>query len=54
VQSPAKETIEVFDFACKLLLRADKPAGEAVYNLDMPAGVTIVKGSSGWTRKVKN
>lgn len=54
VQSPAKETIEVFDFAGKLLLRADKPAGEAVYNLDMPAGVTIVKGSSGWTRKVKN
>ena len=54
VQSPAKETIEVFDFAGKLLLRADKAAGEAVYDLDMPAGVTIVKGSSGWTRKVKN
>ena len=54
VQSPAKETIEVFDFAGKLLLRADKPAGEAVYDLDMPTGVTIVKGSSGWTRKVKN
>ena len=53
VTSPVRETVEVYTFGGKLVFRTVKPAGEAVYDLVMPEGAAIVRGSSGWTKKVK-
>ena len=30
-----------------------KQPGETVFDLNVPRGIVIVKGSSGWVRKVK-
>ncbi len=53
VTSPVRETVEVYTFGGKLVFRTVKPVGEAVYDLVMPEGAAIVRGSSGWTKKVK-
>jgi hypothetical protein len=52
VNSPVAEQITVYSVNGALLLRAQKAAGEARFNLSgLPRGVLIVKGGSGWTRK---
>jgi uncharacterized protein YjdB len=53
VDSPASETIAVYDFNGQLLFSGKKPQGKAVFTIDNQAGKqpVIVTGSSGWTEK---
>jgi hypothetical protein len=53
VDSPASETISVYDFNGQLLFADKKPQGKTVFVLANPIGgkIVIVKGSSGWTKK---
>jgi lipopolysaccharide export system protein LptA len=53
IDSPAAETIYVYSFTGKLLHTATKASGKAVF--DLPAEkLLIVRGSSGWARKLVN
>jgi hypothetical protein len=53
VNTPAAEQIAVYSVSGQLLYRAQKTAGPAVFDLNgLPRGVRIVRGSSGWVRKV--
>ena len=53
VQSPAAETVRVYAASGRLLYSFQKPAGKASYSIDRSTGaVWIVKGSSGWVKKV--
>jgi hypothetical protein len=53
VNTPSAERIDVYSVSGSLLYQAQKPAGEATFNLShLPKGVYIVKGSSGWTEKI--
>jgi hypothetical protein len=54
VNSSAAERIDVYSINGALLYQAQKASGEATFNLNrLNRGVLIVKGSSGWTRKVR-
>jgi len=48
-----KEVIEVYALTGVIVYRAMKQPGETVFDLNVPRGIVIVKGSSGWVRKVK-
>jgi hypothetical protein len=53
IDSPASETVYIYSFAGKLLYTATKPAGQAIF--DAPSEkLLIVRGTSGWRRKVIN
>jgi hypothetical protein len=53
VNTSAAEQIAVYSVSGQLLYRVQKPAGLAVFDLNsLPRGVLIVRGSSGWVRKV--
>jgi hypothetical protein len=54
VDSPASETIAVYDFNGRLLFSGKKPQGKTVFTVGNPAGgkLVIVKGSSGWIKKM--
>jgi hypothetical protein len=54
VDSPANETVAIYDFSGQLLFAGKKPQGKAVFTLANPAGgkAVIVKGGSGWTKKL--
>jgi hypothetical protein len=54
VDSPAGETIAAYDFGGRLLFTGKKPQGKAVFTVGNSAGgkIVIVKGSSGWTKKI--
>jgi hypothetical protein len=54
VNSPTNETITVYNFNGRLLFTGEKPQGKAVFTVGNPAGgkIAIVKGSSGWTKKI--
>jgi len=53
VDSPVDETIQVYSVHGVLLYRFEKPAGKASYLITQSKGVVlIVKGSSGWVKKV--
>jgi uncharacterized protein YjdB len=52
VDSPASEQISVYTVGGALLYRQDKPAGETVLTVNLPKGILIVRGSSGWSRKL--
>jgi len=53
VNSPVAETIQVYSVNGVLLCNFQKPAGAADYPLsNAPGSVLIVKGSSGWVKKV--
>jgi hypothetical protein len=53
VNTPVAERIDVYAISGALLYQAQKAAGEATFNFShMPKGVLIVRGSSGWTRKI--
>jgi hypothetical protein len=54
VIAPTAERIDVYSAGGALLHRSQKPPGEATLNLNLlpDNGILIVKGSSGWTRKI--
>jgi hypothetical protein len=53
IQSPAAEKVTIFSISGLRLWQSSKPAGEMAFNIShLPNGVLIVKGGSGWTRKV--
>lgn len=53
VNTPQAERIEVYSAAGQLLHRVQKAAGAAAFDLNgLPRGVLIVRGSSGWVKKV--
>ncbi|MDR3268469.1 MAG: T9SS type A sorting domain-containing protein [Tannerella sp.] len=55
VNSPVAEQIDIYSISGARLYSAQKPSGEATFNLGhLPKGVLIVRGGSGWTRKVVN
>ncbi|RRD72041.1 Ig-like domain-containing protein [Tannerella forsythia] len=53
VTSPVKEVIEIYALTGVIVHRATKSPGETAFDLNVPRGIVIVKGSSGWVRKVK-
>ena len=53
IDSPAAETIRVYSTTGMLLYSVEKPAGTADYPVDKSkSAILIVKGSSGWVKKV--
>jgi hypothetical protein len=52
VLAPGAEQIDVYSVGGTLLRRLQKAPGEATFHLALPRGVWIVKGGSGWTRKI--
>jgi YD repeat-containing protein len=53
VNTPAAERVDVYSVSGLRLYSAWKAEGEAGFNLnDLPRGVLIVRGSSGWTGKI--
>jgi hypothetical protein len=55
VNTPVSEQVEVYSVSGQLLYKAQKAVGEATFNLNhLPKGVLIVKGSTGWVRKIVN
>ena len=53
VNTPQSEKIDIYSINGALLFSAQKDAGEVVYNVsNVPDGVLIVRGSSGWVKKV--
>jgi len=55
IQSPVAETVQVYSVGGVLLQNFQKPAGAVNYPVNQPKGaVLIVKGSSGWVKKVVN
>lgn len=53
VQSAQAETIYVYSFNGTLLYSKAKDAGEVMLDFNIQEPIVIVKGSSGWTQKVK-
>jgi hypothetical protein len=54
VDSPANETVAVYDFSGQLLFAGKKPQGKTVFTLANPTveKAVIVTGSSGWVKKI--
>jgi hypothetical protein len=52
VTSPVSESLYVYTPSGILLSVLSKGVGESVYELNLPSGVLIIKGSSGWSRKI--
>ncbi|MDR0845738.1 MAG: leucine-rich repeat protein, partial [Tannerella sp.] len=53
VHSPVSETVYIYSFTGNLLYNGKKEIGEATFNLYyLPKGVFIVRGSSGWVKKI--
>jgi hypothetical protein len=52
VNSPATEQINVYSVTGTLLYSFNKPAGAFTLSRFRPSSVLIVKGNSGWTRKI--
>jgi hypothetical protein len=53
INSPVPEQIDVYSIGGALLYRTTKPAGGATINTTrFPQGVLIVRGSSGWVKKI--
>lgn len=53
VKSPVGEKVEVYGLTGALMHRFVKSAGEVTITLSLSRGIVIVRGSSGWVRKVK-
>jgi hypothetical protein len=53
ISSPVSESITLYSLHGSLLLQAEKEKGSTGINIGhLPKGVLIVRGSSGWTRKI--
>jgi hypothetical protein len=52
VRTAASEAVTVYSLSGVAVFRAEKDAGRATFRLnDLPGGVYIVRGGSGWARK---
>lgn len=55
INSPASERILIYTITGQLIHNIDKQPGEINVNIkNIPQNILIVKGSSGWTRKINN
>ena len=54
IDSPVAERINIYSITGALLYQVEKPAGKAALTINRSRGILIVRGSSGWVRKVKN
>jgi hypothetical protein len=55
VNTPVAEQVYLYSISGGLLFSTSKEAGHATFDLGgLPKGVLIVKGSSGWTKKIVN
>jgi hypothetical protein len=54
IDSPAAEQIEVYSISGKLLHRVSKPNGKASFTILNSERVLIVRGSSGWVKKIED
>jgi hypothetical protein len=52
IDTPSKEAIEIYSVSGALLYKGRKAAGAMDISLNNAEGVLLVKGSSGWTRKL--
>jgi uncharacterized protein YjdB len=52
LNTPESETIGLYSITGALLFKAGKPAGEAFFPVHTEGKVLILKGSSGWVRKI--
>jgi hypothetical protein len=53
VLSPVSESLTLYSSSGSLLYRSSKLPGHATFNIShLPKGVIIVKGSTGWVRKI--
>ena len=53
VNSPSNESINVYSLTGALIFSQPKPEGEIIYQINrLPKGVLIVKGGSGWVKKI--
>jgi hypothetical protein len=52
INTPISERIGIYSVTGKLLYRLEKPAGKASFPFNHHAQVLIVKGSSGWVKKL--
>ena len=53
VTSASDEVITLYSLTGNVLYQAKKPIGAAIFKIsDLPRGIFIIHGSSGWTRKV--
>ena len=54
IDSPAAETVDIYSINGGLLGRIIKIPGKVVHDLHLSSqSMLIVRGSSGWTRKIK-
>jgi uncharacterized protein YjdB len=54
ISTSFNETVRIYGTAGVLLYKVDKPEGDLILSNDLPSGILIVKGSSGWVQKVIN
>jgi hypothetical protein len=53
IHSPSEEKISIYSIHGSVLYQAKKPAGVATFNIgELPRGILIVRGSSGWVKKI--
>jgi hypothetical protein len=52
ISSPSAETVNIYTLTGKLLYGIQKPAGATSLTVHHPQGILIVRGSSGWIRKL--
>jgi hypothetical protein len=53
IRTPQSEQIAIYSVNGSLLYKANKAAGESSFNVSaLPRGVLIVRGSSGWVKKI--
>ena len=53
VRTPVSETVAVYSLSGAPVFRSEKASGQAVFQLrQLPQGVYIVRGGSGWTKKI--
>lgn len=52
IQSAQAETIYIYSINGTLLLTKEKTTGNVAYNINIQEPVLIIKGSSGWTKKI--
>ena len=52
IDSPANETIHVYDLSGRLVLQHTKPAGKATVTLPNLSGVMTVKGGTNWVERI--
>jgi len=52
IETPSIETISIYALTGNLLFSGNKSEGNASFNLSLASGIYIIKGSSGWSKKL--